>query len=100
MNWGALWPIIEDFVAGGWVDTTTLLVAVGYGIYRCKKVGKYRIFSKETGNEVIHGLPLFPLLLLFLSVPSTAALTALLQSHKVILGAAAFVALCSILDES
>src|SRR5712675_3355363 len=98
MEWGIFGSIIVGFFDGGWVDTSTLLMAILYGIYRYRKAGTHSFFSKETGQYVLEGLPIFPLFLLLLSVLSTAALTALLHSHKVILGVAAFVALCSILD--
>jgi hypothetical protein len=91
-----------EFFNGGWVDSITFVVALLYAVSRYARARrsnqKRRLFSPETGRDTIHGLPIFPLLLLMLAVGSPAVLEALLHAHKVILGAAGFAALCSILN--
>ncbi len=92
--------VIFDYFAAGWVDDCSFAVALFYAFLRYLKrpKKKRKLLSQETGLDAIHGLAIFPLLLLMVAVFSSMALDAILHAHKVILGAAAFVALCSIFD--
>ncbi len=90
--------IITALLRGGLLDSMTLLTAFAYAFIRWLRSTNQRFVSGDTGRDVIHGLPLFPLALLVLSVGSEPALDALLHTRKV-LAAAGAVALFSILEK-
>lgn len=81
-----------------YVNIASLAVAIIYGIARSKKL-KQRLISKATGLTIANGISLFPLVLLVASTAWPTALTALLESNKVILSIAGIVALLSILED-
>jgi hypothetical protein len=56
--------------------------------------------SKDTGLSVLHGLVIFPLILLVFGAVYPPALGALLQSNRIILAGASLVALFSMLEHS
>lgn len=91
---------MPSWLDGNWVDILTLAVALVYAVAKCYRADDQRLVSKETGLQVAHGVALFPpLLLLALSSLSSAALNALLHSHKIILSVAGVVALLAILED-
>ena len=90
---------MPNWLDGNWVDILTLAVALVYAVAKCYRAEGQRLVSKETGLQVAHGVALFPLLLLALSSLSSAALNALLHSHKIILSVAGVVALLAILED-
>jgi hypothetical protein len=98
---GVIDPFLNALIQGGLLDATTIIVSVVYAFVRWIPVKQKRRFvSGETGRQVIHGLPLFPLLLMLISgFGSDAALEALLHTHRVILGVAALAALFTILEQ-
>ena len=98
---GLIDPFLTALLKGGLLDSVTLAVAFIYAFIRWVPAReKRRFISRETGLHVIHGLPLFPLLLLLISgFGSDAALGALLHTHRVILAAAGAAALFTILEQ-
>jgi FlaA1/EpsC-like NDP-sugar epimerase len=86
------------FIDGGWFDITTFVVAFVLSAYKCYR-HKHKFISAETGRNIVHGIAIFPLLLLALSVFSNEILKALLESDRLILAAAGFIALFSILED-
>jgi len=98
---GLIDPFLNALIRGGLLDSTALTVAFLYAIVRWFPTRRKRNFiAGETGRNVIHGLPLFPLLLMLISgFGSDAALTALLHTHRVILAAAGAAALFTILEQ-
>jgi hypothetical protein len=98
---GVIDPFLNWLIRGGLLDATALIVTFLYAFARWIPARRKRRFiSGETGRQVIHGLPLFPLLLMLISgFGSDAALEALLHTHRVILAAAAVAALFTILEQ-
>lgn len=90
---------LTGWLDGNWVDMATLAMAMVYAAAKCRRNGDRRWISRDTGLRVAHGVALFPLLLLAVSSLSSAALDALLHSHKIILSVAGVVALLAILEE-
>jgi hypothetical protein len=98
---GVIDPFLNALIRGGLLDSAALTVTFLYALIRWIPARhKRRFISGETGRQVIHGLPLFPLLLMLISgFGSHAALEALLHTHRVILAAAAVAALFTILEQ-
>lgn len=86
------------FIDGGWFDITTFLIAFLLSVYKSYR-HKHKFISAETGRNIVHGIAIFPLLMLAFSVFSNEILKALLDSDRLILAAAGFVALFSILED-
>ena len=87
-----------SLIDGGWFDITTVFVALLLSVLKCVRHG-HRFISGETGRNVLHGVAVFPLFMLAISVLSNEALQSLLSSNKIILSVAGFVALFSILED-
>jgi F0F1-type ATP synthase assembly protein I len=87
-----------SLIDGGWFDIATVLVALLLSILKCIRHG-YSFISGETGRNILHGIAIFPLFMLAISVFSNEALQSLLSSNKIILSVAGFVALFSILED-
>jgi hypothetical protein len=88
---------LPSFIDGGPFDIVTLIVAVAVAAAKCVR-HKHSFISAKTGFSIIHGLTIFPLFVLAISAISTTALTNLLNSNKIILSGAGFVALLAILE--
>jgi hypothetical protein len=97
---GLIDPVLKGLIQGGLLDTATLGLAFIYAAIRWRQAnGRFPFLSAHTGVNLVHGLPLFPLLLLLLAgFGSDAAISAVVLTHRVILGAAAGVALFTILE--
>ena len=87
-----------SLIDGGWFDIATVFVALFLSILRCVRRG-HRFISGETGRGILHGIAIFPLSMLAISVLSNEALQSLLTSNRIILSVAGFVALFSILED-
>ena len=85
-------------ILANWVDIFSLSLAILYGIGR-SIIARQRLISRTTGLSIANGIGLFPLLLLVVSTFWNDALTAMLQSNKVILSIAGIVALLSIMED-
>jgi len=86
------------FIDGGWFNIITVLIAFALSAYKCYR-HEHNFISAETGRNIVHGIAIFPLLMLALSVFSNEILKALLDSDRLILAVAGFVALFSILED-
>ena len=86
-----------SFIDGGWFDIVTVAVALLLAVLKCVRRG-HPFVSSETGRNVLHGIAIFPLFMLAISVLSNEALHSLLASNRIILSVAGFVALFSILE--
>lgn|SRR5487761_1443175 len=97
---GLIDPILRGLIQGSLLDAATLGLAFIYAAIRWHQASdKYPFLSSKTGVNFVHGLPLFPLLLLLLAgFGSDAAISAVVQTQRVILAAAAGVALFTILE--
>jgi C4-dicarboxylate transporter len=93
-----MWGTISALFDGSWVDIGTLIIALGYARLVCNRVAHQSFVSKATGLSFLHGLTIFPLLLLVGASISSFALTAVLNSNKIILAGAGLVALFSMLE--
>jgi hypothetical protein len=89
--------LLDFFADGSWVDLGSLFVALGYGKLHCGR-SKKPFLSRHTGLATLHGIAIFPLILLVLASFNNQALQALLHSHKLILAGAGLVALFSMLE--
>lgn len=87
-----------SLIDGGWFDIATVCVALLLSVFKCVRRG-HRFISGETGRDILHGIAIFPLFMLAISVLSNEALQSLLTSNKIILSVAGFVALFSILED-
>jgi len=90
--------IVYDYLAAGWVDVCTLLFAIGYAKIICNRTPGQHFISRDTGLSILHGIAIFPLILLVFASFFPPALEALLHSHKLILATAGLVALFSMLE--
>lgn len=88
---------LPSFIDGAWFDIVTIILALIVATFKCFR-HPHKFISGETGRDIVHGVALFPLLMLAISVFSKEALTILLNSDRIILSAAGFVALFSILE--
>lgn len=86
------------FFDGNWVDVGSLLIAICYAFWKCRRTGQKKI-SKVTAVDVANGASLFPLLLLGLSFLSSKLLSELMQANKLILSVAGLCALLSMLED-
>lgn len=83
---------------GGWFDIVTFSVAILVSAAKCHQ-HKHKFISGETGRDILHGIAIFPLFVLTVSVFSNEALQSLLSSSRIILSVAGAVALFSILED-
>jgi len=93
----AVLNFFKELAEGSWVDLGSLFIAVGYGKLHCRRRGTSFI-SRDTGLAILHGIAIFPLILLVFASFNDRALQALLHSHKLILAGAGLVALFSMLE--
>jgi hypothetical protein len=91
---GEIWAYLQ----GSWVELGSFFVALGYGKLVCARDPNQNYISKATALSILHGLAVFPLLLLIGASFLPIALDALLHSHKIILSGAGLVALFSMLE--
>jgi len=90
------WPHID----GNWVDLGTIIVAMAFGVIRFCQAGPGRaILDRQTRKDFLDGTAIFPLLVLAGSFASTDLTRALMQSNRLILSIAGFVALIAILED-
>jgi hypothetical protein len=89
---------IISYLSVSGVDLTSLLVALGYGKLICSRAPGQAYISRDTALSVLHGLVIFPLVLLVVGAVFPPALSAILQSNKVILAGASLVALFSMFE--
>jgi hypothetical protein len=89
---------IWSYITGSWVDLGSFFIALIYGRVMCARKPNQAFISKETSLQILHGLAIFPLLLLVGASFLPIALDALLHSHKIILSGAGLVALFSMLE--
>lgn len=87
-----------SLIDGGWFDIVTVVVALMLSALKCFR-HKHPFVSRETGRNILHGIAIFPLFMLAISVFSNEALQSLLASNKIILSVAGLVALFSILED-
>jgi hypothetical protein len=73
-------------------------VAVGLAVTK-SFYHNHKFLSRETRSNIIHGIALFPLLMLVLSIFSRKALENVLTENHLIIGVAGAVALFSILED-
>lgn len=85
-------------IDGGWFDIVTFVVAVAVSVAKCHRP-KHKFVSGQTGRDILHGIAIFPLFMLMVSVFSNEALQNLLSSSRIILSVAGAVALFSILED-
>jgi hypothetical protein len=100
MQW--FWTSGYALFDGNRVDVATLILALLYAAIMHRRVGKAlgrKPISMQTGLCVVHGIALFPLLLLSLSVFSSQALEELVHSDKIIISVAGIVALLAVLED-
>ncbi|HEV2549753.1 MAG TPA: hypothetical protein VGU20_20735 [Stellaceae bacterium] len=90
---------LSQYVDASWVDVGSLVVALIYAASRYRKSTTQALISKDTGRDVLHGLALFPLILIFVGGLSKPVLTAVLDSNRLVLAVAGLVALLAILEE-
>jgi multisubunit Na+/H+ antiporter MnhF subunit len=89
---------LPSFIDGGPFDILTLVVAVAVALGKCWRHG-HSVISVNMGFNVIHGLAIFPLLMLSLSAISREALDSVLASNRLILSVAGLIALLAILEK-
>jgi hypothetical protein len=94
---GATDSILHYLSVSG-VDFVTLLIALAYGKLVCHRKKSQAYISRDTGLSVLHGLVIFPLVLLIFGAMYPPALQGILQSNKVILAGASLVALFSMFE--
>jgi hypothetical protein len=92
-------PHISQYIDASWVDIGSLAVAIIYALMRYRKSTTQALISNDTGRDVLHGLALFPLILIFVGGLSKPVLTAVLDSNRLVLSVAGLVALLAILEE-
>jgi hypothetical protein len=90
---------ISQYIDASWVDIGSLVLAMIYAASRYRKSKTQALISKDTGRDVLHGLALFPLVLIFVGGLSKLVLTAVLSSNRLVLAVAGLVALLAILEE-
>jgi hypothetical protein len=95
---GAATDSFQQYLSISGIDLVSLLVALGYGKLVCHRTPGQAYISRDTGLSVLHGLVVFPLILLVFAAIYTPALEAILRSNKVILAGAGVVALFSMLE--
>ncbi|MDB5243610.1 MAG: hypothetical protein JWP57_4235 [Spirosoma sp.] len=92
-----------DGIDGNWIDLCSLVVAVGFMVYRWWKgnqAGKgYKLLSRRAGADLANGTAFFPLLVLGGSSFSSLLLTQLMHANKLILSMAGLCALLALLEE-
>ena len=93
MSWGWL-----HFIDGGWFDITTFAVALALATFKCFR-HKHPFISQATGINILHGIAIFPLSMLAISVVSNEIFDAVKNSNRLILTVAGAVALFSILED-
>jgi hypothetical protein len=86
------------YLRGSWVELGSFFVALAYGKATCARKQNQAFISKATSLSILHGLAVFPLMLLVGASFLPIALDALLHSHKIILSGAGLVALFSMLE--
>jgi hypothetical protein len=89
---------VLSLIDGGWFDIVTFLVAVIVSVAKCKR-HKHKFVSGQTGRDILHGIAIFPLFTLMISVFSKEALQSLFSSSRIILSVAGAVALFSVLED-
>ena len=87
-----------SLIDGSWFDIVTFVVAIAVSLAKCHRHG-HKFISGETGRDILHGIAIFPLFMLTVSVFSNEALQSLLSSSRIILSVAGAVALFSILED-
>jgi hypothetical protein len=91
--------IRAGYFDGNWIDIGSLLGAVIYAVRESRLASPpQRIICRQTGVNIAHGIALFPLMILALSVFSSWLTHELLTTSKIILSAAGLVALLAILE--
>jgi len=95
---GAITDFILNYLSVSGVDLASILVALGYGKLVCNRAQGQAYMSRDTALSVLHGLVIFPLMLLIFGAIYPPALSAILQSNKVILAGASFVALFAMFE--
>jgi hypothetical protein len=95
---GAIADSIQNYVSLSGVDCATFLTALAYGRLVCHRTPGQAYISRDTGLAIMHGLIIFPLILLVFGAIYTPALEAILHSNKVILAGAGVLALFSMLE--
>jgi hypothetical protein len=87
-----------SLIDGGRFDIVTFVVAVVVSVAKCQR-HKHNFVSGQTGRDILHGIAIFPLFMLMVSVFCNEALQSLLSSSRIILSVAGAVALFSILED-
>lgn len=86
-------------IDGNWVDLASIGTATVFALLKHKILGRSKLITKRTAYDFATGTSLFPMLMLALSVISSDVLQSLLESNKLTLSVAGFIALFSILED-
>jgi hypothetical protein len=89
---------IGHYINGSWTDIISVIVALIYAGVRWRRAPTRRL-SRSLGLEAMHGLALFPLILMFASIFSDVAWDAVKSTSRTILGIAALIAVLAMLEE-
>jgi len=85
-------------IDGNWFDMATLAVAALYALLRAVFTGSWKVETMV--SDVSYGVSIFPMLMLTLTVVSSAAIDALMQGNKIIISLAGLISLIVILKRS
>jgi hypothetical protein len=92
---------VPDFqFDGNWVDIGSLVTGAAFAVYRrIRNRPPSRIVSKQTGINFANGAAMFPLMIMAVSVTSSAFIKGLVEASKMSLSVAGLFALLAILEE-
>lgn len=86
-------------IDGNWVDLASVITAALFVLAKHFALGRSKLVTKRAAYDFATGTSLFPMLMLALSVFSSELLQSLLESNKLTLSVAGFIALFSILED-
>jgi len=86
-----------SYIDGGWFNILTFVIALALACYKCIRC-KHGFFTAATGLNLLHGIAVFPLMVLAVSVFSKEILSSIIDD-RLILSVAGAVALFSILED-
>lgn len=91
--------LLLNLIDGSWIDISSFSGGVMYAGIRWHRNDDQKLVCQDTGLDILNGIALFPLLLLAVSTFSSGALSALLESNRIMLSASGIVALCAVLED-
>ncbi len=86
-------------IDGNWVDLASIATATVFALLKHRILGRGKLITKRTAYDFATGTSLFPMLMLAMSVVSSDVLQSLLESNKLTLSVAGFIALFSIWED-